>query len=413
MKSISNSRVLCHLAIAALVSISGLACADGQTGGVSSKSPTTKNQTRTPNKVVNKTIASNTSTRIDNVTHVAAIDSLNPRETSASESTATPPAAASETRPVSFITAPANSTVQQQERLQDTQGQSSFVRDMPKYVDLNCSVKFIDDIRLPAKETGVIKSLPVKEGDFVAAGKTVGQIDDEMYQQMYTQAEMRYKMALDVAQDETAKSAAEKKYKVAGIEAKKTLRLWQSGSRSDSELQMAQYSADIAGLEIQKAELEMRRANMEASLEMSKMTEVKTRIERHTLKTDFDAYVIEIFKKPQEFVNVGEEVMRIARMDKLWVQGILDIQDLNPHEALNRPVTVTVDLARGETTTFQGKIVNVALERQSSQHYMVKAEVENRPVAGHWILQPFSEVRMRIHLDGPVEKVGNTSQAKR
>jgi HlyD family secretion protein len=298
---------------------------------------------------------------------------------------------------------------------QDQEKGTGYSQAMKKFIDLNCSVKFIDDIRLPAKETGVIESLSVKEGDLVPAGKIVGKIDDELYQEMYKQAELRYQMALDVAQDETAKQAAEKKWGVASIEAEKAIKLARSGSKSDSERRMAIYTEQLARLEIIKAELEMKKAKGEAELELAKMKEVEIRMRRHILQSEFDAYVIEIFKKPQEFVNVGEEVLRIARMDKLWVQGIVDIQDLNPHEAINRPVTVTVQLARGETTTFEGNIVNVALERQSSQHYMVKAEIKNRPIGGHWVLQPFSEVLMRIHLDRPASNVGaaEVSSAKR
>ena len=298
---------------------------------------------------------------------------------------------------------PQNSTIEPPQGKDEGTG---YVPEMKKFIDLNCSVKFIDDILLPAKETGVIKSLSVREGDLVPAGKIVGEIDDELYREMYKQAELRYKMALDVAQDGTAKLAAEKKERVASIEAEKIVRLAASGSKSDSEKLMAEYSQQLAELEIIKAELEMKKAKGEAELELARMKEVEIRIGRHILQSDFDAYVIEIFKKPQEYVNVGEEVLRIARMDTLWVQGIVDTKLLNPYEAMNRPVTVTVQLARGETTTFEGKIVNVALERQSSQHYMVKAEIKNRPVGGHWVLQPFSEVLMRIHLDGSAADVG-------
>jgi HlyD family secretion protein len=311
-------------------------------------------------------------------------------------------------QPVSFGKLP-TSVLPQNSTNEPPQGKdegTGYVPEMKKFIDLNCSVKFIDDILLPAKETGVIKSLSVREGDLVPAGKIVGEIDDELYREMYKQAELRYKMALDVAQDGTAKLAAEKKERVASIEAEKIVRLAASGSKSDSEKLMAEYSQQLAQLEIIKAELEMKKAKGEAELELARMKEVEIRIGRHILQSDFDAYVIEIFKKPQEYVNVGEEVLRIARMDTLWVQGIVDTKLLNPYEAMNRPVTVTVQLARGETTTFEGKIVNVALERQSSQHYMVKAEIKNRPVEGHWVLQPFSEVLMRIHLDGSAADVG-------
>ncbi len=62
-------------------------------------------------------------------------------------------------------------------------------------------------------------------------------------------------------------------------------------------------------------------------------------------------------------------------------------------------MTVTVQRAHDETATFDGVITNVGLERQGLTRYMVKAEVQNRPIDGHWELQPLSGANMRIHLD--------------
>ena len=132
---------------------------------------------------------------------------------------------------------------------------------------------------------------------------------------------------------------------------------------------------------------------------MSRMKEVQERIRRHRLTTNFDGYIIKIERDALEWVNAGETVMRVARMDRLWVQGIVNSNDVNPHELMNRPVTITLKLARGESTDFEGKIVNVGLERSSNVTYMVKAEVQNRPIGGHWVLQPECTVEMRIKLD--------------
>jgi hypothetical protein len=130
------------------------------------------------------------------------------------------------------------------------------------------------------------------------------------------------------------------------------------------------------------------------------MREVSERIRRHEIiaPSSFEGHVIEILRNELEWVNAGEPVMRIGRMDRLWVQGVVDANVVNPHEIVNRPVTVTLRLARGETTDFQGKIVHVGLERESSDRFLVKAEVQNRPIEGHWVLQPNSTVTMRIHL---------------
>ena len=272
---------------------------------------------------------------------------------------------------------------------------------MAEYLDLpNCTVDFMDVISLPAKEAGVIKELGVKEGDYVPAGKIVGRIDDEMFQVMHEQATQRYNMASKKANERNAIDASEAKYRVAKLEADTTVRLASKGSRTKSEKRLALYNAEVAALEVKQAWIDQAEAIGQAQFEASRVKEVQKRIERHILKTDFEVYVVEIFKKQQEYVNAGEPVLRIGRMDTLWVHGVVDIKDVNAYEMQDRPVTVQVTLARNETATFQGKIVNVGLERQGMSGYLVKAEVKNRAVGKHWVLQPLSEVKMRIHLKG-------------
>lgn len=238
-----------------------------------------------------------------------------------------------------------------------------------------------------------------KEGDFVPAGQIIGQIDTDVMKMMLEQAEMRYKIAWDKANNETAGKAARKKWEVASIEARKTARLASSGSKSESDKMMANYTKEIAYLEMQKADDDRRTALTEAKLALAEKRQVEARIERHTLRSNFDGYVVEIKKKEQEYVQTGEEVVRLARMDKVWVQSVVSFQKLNAHELMNRKVTVTVPLARGESTTFEGVVKFVGLERQGPELMMVKAEVVNRPINGHWILHPEAEVQMTIHLN--------------
>ncbi len=263
----------------------------------------------------------------------------------------------------------------------------------------NCQISFIDDIMLPAQESGVISLLSVKEGDSIKAGTVVGKIDDELFQQILQQAKLRYELAADAAEDSLAIEAAEKKYNVAAIEARKTSDLADKGSKSESDRLMAIYTMEIAALERDKAVREQKKAGLEKQLEESKFLEAKKHVEGHILQSEFDASVIKIMKKPQEYVQKGEAVMRIARMDRLWVQGAIEINDLNPEEVRGKRVTVTVQRAHNETATFDGVITNVGLERQGLTRYMVKAEVQNRPINGHWELQPLSGANMRIHLD--------------
>lgn len=96
--------------------------------------------------------------------------------------------------------------------------------------------------------------------------------------------------------------------------------------------------------------------------------------------------------------------MRIARMDRLRIPGIVEGDQYEPHEIANRPVTVTLELARGREVEFTGQIVFAGVEKRIGNKFMVWAEVDNRTHADsqdHWMLQPGSVVRMRIHMDRP------------
>lgn len=263
------------------------------------------------------------------------------------------------------------------------------------------SISLIDDIMLPALESGPIRSLNVTEGQFIEKGAIVGVIDDMILKSQMTEQEIRYRNVEKLSKDTVAYQAASKEYDLAIIEYEKTKRLHAKRSRSESELMQAKFQAQIAKLKIQKSINDRESAEGEARLESSRLDSIRQRINRHVLTSDYDAYVVEIFKKPQEFVNVGDEVMRLGRMDELWAQANVSVKQLDVHEALNRPVTVELRMARGETEVFTGRIEQIPLENQSSDQYAVKVRVKNRRAGPNksWILRPLAQVKMTIHLD--------------
>jgi biotin carboxyl carrier protein len=261
-----------------------------------------------------------------------------------------------------------------------------------------CSIEFVDDIKLPALEAGAIRSVTVEEGQFITAGTIVGQIDDALPQLELKRAKMRYSIAYDAATDSTSITAAQKEYELAKTVYEKNRRLARNGSRSESEVKESQFRAEIAQLKRSKASNDQQAAFGEAKVELAAMDAVKQHIARHTLRSDYNAYVVEIFKKPQEFVNVGDDVMRLARMDRMWVQANIENTKLSAADAENRPVTVSLKTSKG-VEEFEGKIDQVSLEFVSGDEYQVKVKIENRRDGNSWLLRPFSQVSMVIHLD--------------
>ena len=67
------------------------------------------------------------------------------------------------------------------------------------------------------------------------------------------------------------------------------------------------------------------------------------------------------------------------RLDRLRVEGFLERHGISSRtKSPDRPVTVTVTLARGRSETFPGKIVFVNPLVEADGEFRVRAEVQNR-----------------------------------
>ncbi len=320
-----------------------------------------------------------------------------------------PPATKAQEQDSSFRSRSQDLELQQPgQALQQRAPMPGQVSDEDFYSISPCRIEFIDDIELPALASGPIKSLFVKEGDVVPANKIIGQIDDQKYKTMLDQARLKMMIAQQKANDSTSLLAAEYEIKLGKVKFDRAKKLNSKGHAPKSELEEAEFSLMIAMLKKNAAQNERDNANGEAQIEKKRVQEVQEMIGRHVLKSNFDGFVIQIAKHPGQWVNEGEPVMRVARMNRLWVQGTVNSRDLDPHEVVDRLVEITLELAHGKSETFKGKIVHVGLEREGATQYLVKAEVENRPIGGHWVLQPGSTATMKIDLKGkaPVSAAG-------
>lgn len=260
---------------------------------------------------------------------------------------------------------------------------------------LGAAVQLIDPILIPARETGVIAELSVREGDFIAAGQVFGRIDDLLFQSALEQAKLQYKIAYDKANDGSAVLAARSRFSVAKIEAAKKRKLIIDGATSDSELVIAELQEKLAEIEITKASNERTSALNEAKLRLAQLQEVEARLERHTFQCDFDAYVFEVFKRKQEFVREGDDVARVARMDRLYVQGNVDMAKATPQDLIGKPVEASINTQDGKQT-FTGVVRSVGLETKGPAEIFIKAEVENRKVGDQWVLRPNMTANLKI-----------------
>jgi hypothetical protein len=106
-------------------------------------------------------------------------------------------------------------------------------------------------------------------------------------------------------------------------------------------------------------------------------------------------------------------VLHVVQLDRLKVEGYVDIAEYSPGQVLNRPVTVEAIL-QGRKVQFNGQITyaSALVEgiNSAKSSYRVKAEVENRREdgreGGQWLLLPGMIVDMTIRANEP--RVANT-----
>ncbi len=261
----------------------------------------------------------------------------------------------------------------------------------------NCGVQLIEDIDLPAREAGQLVEVRVHEGDMVKRDQLVARIDDTLARRSLEESTFRHQMSSSKANDTTEIDSARRLLEYAEDRYQKSRALYIKGNESEAKYNEALTNLEIQRLKLASAENERKIAAIDAQAEMVKVNAAQDSIQRHALMSPVNGVVFEVAKQGSEWVNAGEKVLRIARMDRLRVIGRVDHTRFDPSQVANRRVTATATLANGRQVEFSGQVVFVALEKVGSEEHEVWAEVDNRIENDFWQLLPGSNVSLTIH----------------
>jgi multidrug efflux pump subunit AcrA (membrane-fusion protein) len=272
---------------------------------------------------------------------------------------------------------------------------------MPNTVKIDdCIIFLADEAKVPAQEGGLIEKIHVKEGQQVKAGDPLVQIDDSIPQQQVNVAENEFNAAKTQAETKVPR-----KYAVASLAVAKAALKISLDANARVKGSVSQAEINKQELECTQMELSIEKADSDTSIAL-KQTEVKraqweaaqTALKHRQVTSPLDGKVRMIKQHVGEWVQTGEPMIHIVRMDRLRVEGSLNAADVSPSEVNDRPVEIEVKLARDRVEKFRGNIVFVDPMLVSGGDYTVWAEVENRAENGQWLLHPGKNAKMTIHL---------------
>lgn len=257
-----------------------------------------------------------------------------------------------------------------------------------------------DQIKLPAKEPGVLVQLAVKEGSQVRRGQVIGKIDDSEPQMKKLAANAEYAGAYNRWKDDIEIRFAKAQAEVAKADYEQLKAANQIAVKAiaDVELRKAKLDWDHFILAIEKSRHDQELAKFEALTKQAELAAADLAIQRRTIIAPFDGVVEEIKRKQDEWVQPGDTILSLLRLDAMHIEGPIEQSQYDPNEIQGCEVSIEVKLARQRTATVRGRIVKVSSIVALSGTYNVRAEVANQQDHGTWMLRDGMPATMTIHL---------------
>ena len=254
-------------------------------------------------------------------------------------------------------------------------------------------VKLLDQHDAPARETGSIVKLAVQEGSRVQMGDLLARIDDTEARYAEDRARVEVAIATQQSASDVAVRLAERTLETAqgdlrrADEARQKLR----NIVTDAEYEKLRLAADQARLSLEKAQQDRSVAQLQRDLKKVEAEFAAQQTARHQAIAPFGGVVVQVNRRAGDWVEPGDKILRLIRLDRLRVEGFLDAA-VAKASLEGRPVTLTLEGASGNDT-FAGKLIFVSPEIDPiNRNVRILAEIDNPDFA----LQPGSRGTLTI-----------------
>jgi multidrug efflux pump subunit AcrA (membrane-fusion protein) len=264
-----------------------------------------------------------------------------------------------------------------------------------------CLVQALEDIEIPATQPGRLVEVNVKPGVEVTTDKVMAKLDDSQAKLNLKAAQQELDAALKQSTDDVDVRFAQAALEVAKAELKQAndVNLRNPGNSPLAEIRRLQLAVTKAELAVDKAKLEQQVAELNAQTKQAAVDSAKDNLARCEVKALAGGDVITLFRKQGEWINEGEPLARVIRLDELHVLGQVSGKDWDPADLDGRAVTVEVEMARGRVVPLEGQVTYVAPMLQAGSLYRIQATVKNQMDRGHWVMRPGGEAKMIIRLE--------------
>lgn len=255
-------------------------------------------------------------------------------------------------------------------------------------------IRLIDEAEVPAREAGLLAALSAAEGQLVAEGAELAQLDDRQAQLLHRKAQAELEVVGKEAATDVEIRTTTEAAKVAAAELRRAQEAKNriTESVSQSELDRLGYEAQKTALEVERARQNQEVARLKESVKERELEIAAEHVQRHHLVAPLAGMVVKLYRHRGEWVEPGDKVLRIVRLDRLRAEGFVDAASLRGTLA-GRQATVTVDLPGQPKVRFSGTVtfVNPEIDPVNGQ-FRIWVEVDNPRLQ----LQPGMRAEMTV-----------------
>jgi|TARA_Y100000814_G_C12290058_1_gene388098 multidrug efflux pump subunit AcrA (membrane-fusion protein) len=276
---------------------------------------------------------------------------------------------------------------------------------VPRFKLSDCNVALVEEVEVAAQFPGVLISLDFKEGDSVTKDQILARIDDSDALIKRKELNLQLAVAEKEASNDINVRAAEASAEVAGAELKESIAVnaESPGAVPPTKIRREELTFRRAELQIDVAKLELDVAKLNVDVKSTQLDNADLTIDRLKVKAPLNAEVERKLKDVGEFVQIGDPIVQLVRMDKLRIEGFVQLKQFLPQLIHGQPVTIEysfVDPTDADNPkksfTFTGKVSFVSNKVQAGGEYKIWAEVVNQKYKNQWILRPGVAVDMSI-----------------
>jgi multidrug efflux pump subunit AcrA (membrane-fusion protein) len=278
-----------------------------------------------------------------------------------------------------------------------------------------CVVRFAQEVKVPALETGRVAEVTVAPNDMIEAGVQIARLDDRTLLIRRRASLLRRNSAKSHASDDVELRYAELALAEARVELETSRSIQNDvlGAVPLSQVRKLKLAVERGELEVAQAKKSGQRAEVEAALREADLSLIEDQLRNLQLETPISGAVLEVTRSAGEWIEKGDTIATIARIDRLHVHALLNSEKISPAACRGLPVSVHwTDPSDGAERSLRGKVLSVDPQMLPGGRLRLHAEIVNGTVENdrtQWLLRPGAEVRMKVYTS--VATANNASQS--